>query len=65
MVARSMGVPYAAFLREKGASRKQKTLGVGDRFFNVLGRYVADGRVRPEGRSILLVDDIFHHRGHW
>jgi ComF family protein len=60
MVAGRAGIRYAELLREQGISRKQKTLGFGERFFNVMGRYAVKSGVSLEQTpSVLIVDDVF------
>lgn len=60
LIARKSGRPYVPLLRELGHSEKQKTLGLSNRFLNVLGRYSlsSKGKSRKTG-SVLIVDDVF------
>ncbi len=60
MIARRAGIRYAELLLEQGMSRRQKTLGFGERFFNVMGRYAVRSGVSLEHTpSVLIVDDVF------
>lgn len=58
-IAKRIGLPYIQFLRETPQSKKQKSLGFTDRFFNVLDRYHIEDKAKPAGRSVLMFDDVF------
>ncbi len=59
IIAAETGIPFRKLLKETGQGRKQKTLGMEDRFFNVLGRYELKKGAETAGKNVLLFDDVF------
>ena len=57
-LGRRLGVPVRGLLFAFGAGN-QKRMHYHERFLNMLGRFGADGNRDLEGRSVLLVDDVF------
>lgn len=57
-ISRRLGIPFRRLLEEKKGSGSQKILSITERFINTIGRYRVTAR-DLEGRSILIVDDVF------
>lgn len=57
-VSRNARIKYGRLLAERPSSGTQRELRYRDRFLNVLDRYIPKGE-RLDGRSVLLVDDVF------
>ncbi len=58
-LSRISGKPLVNTLREVPGRAKQKEMAFNDRFFNVMGRFSLEPNVDLEGKTILLLDDVF------
>jgi competence protein ComFC len=58
-VSKQAGIPCRKLLSERHGAGVQRSLGVRDRFINILDRYKTAAGIRISGQSVLVVDDIF------
>jgi ComF family protein len=58
-LGRELGIPCVQLLKERPGFRSQRGLGRLERYINVIDRYKAHDINKFNGRTVLLVDDVF------
>ena len=58
-ISAALTVPCCRLLEEKGGSIAQREFGYAGRFINVIDRYQIVNKSKIEGKTVLIVDDIF------